>query len=1321
MVLGLEIGLIVAGLIVLVTGKFKLGKNRVARGAAARFAGAVLLLPLPLAFGIGFIVGLERAGEGQPLDSADFKLTLSLMELGVCIVCALVGFGIALALAVPSEQGERRREKAAPAEESLWVYPVEEQPEAIRKGPLPARPTAQKPVPVARAIPLKRSKPAASSDSRAAWWVLGGLAVGCVACMLLFAVLVWWQITSSATPAPASPEPVVEARPPLGAPPFQAKDQDWGQPLPQRQLPGGPDGMPPGGQAQIPAHILPPIEVKVDPPKPKPPPEGLRAALDLGSTPTALALSPNGRTLAVAANDLAVTLWDVAAAQQRTRLAGNEKEVTTLVFSPDGKWLATADAGPFVKLRDAASGKQQASIDIGDNNARVTALSFSPDNKTLLLVAGGLVKLHDLETSKQRDLLDKNPQARQTNWFHGRFTADGKMVYLNGLRGLQNTTVLWDTAGKLVEDLHIFPDRALGGALMTPDERHFIFVALNEPIVRVWDRTARREVTPLEGKTMPTGLAFSPDGELVVLGYGDGMVRLWDYKNGKHLGQFEANRDDEHLPPVKNDGRLVGPLGMAQAVRGLAFSADGKWLITGQSNGFKIWDAAKAFGRPFAAAPAAGKPPAPAKADGVRQLTTFQAVEKAPGFRPRENALTSLALAPDGGVLATSAGADGQELLGGEAGEIKLWKVDGQKELARAAGPGVAGFTPDGKHLLCILPVNALDFVAGALGKDGNPKMEDLFALNFALRDARTLELRPGRVRCAGGVISPDGKYLLTKHITGNVPVLRLYELDTLKELHVWKHVKGGNIGALAFAPDGQSFAASLTGKPDVVICDAATGKPRCTLTGHTNEVRAAAFSPDAKRLATGGLDRTIKLWDAATGKSLATLEGHTSGIAYLTYAHDGKLLVSLGDDGTLHLWDTAQEKALASLEAPAGTTPPVMAFLPNGKVLAAGRGKEVRLWDISALVGPSVAVPVTAKPHPPDPIAPKPAEPPPKPRNEAPPPKSRTAPPPLKKAEAVSPPPRAPEKGGVRELRSMRISKNSYVHVLLFTPDGREVVSAGDDGRVRRWSVETGKELETSFDAHPRVTMLSISLSADGKLLATSSLDKTAKVWNTADNKLLTTCDCAERLPFVHAALSPNGKLLATGTNQVRLWDAATGREIGPLKSQPAFIDAITFSPDSKRLACSGSRNTVKLWDVTERKELATLTGHTRPVMGLAFSADGKTLASASIDKTIKLWDLETNKERLTLPGHADPLSSVAFSPDGTLLVSGAGAVRADPGHLGEVKLWDAKTGQLLADLKGHTDGVSSVAFSPDGKKVASVGRDHAVRLWDVAGRTKE
>jgi WD40 repeat protein len=1303
MILGLEIGLLVAGLIALITGRLKLSKQRVATGAAARIAGLVFMLPLPLAVFVAVALSVGHASGGIAFNPDEWQRLSLVVELGLIGVCCLIGFGIAFSASATqtdverSEKPERARPrpqaKTEPAPEPvLWAEPAEAPPAAIR-GETPI------PLPLARASgresprkPAGRAESAAAASSMLVWWIVGGVAAGLFPCMATTGGLVLLWFLARPSPAPSPVGPIVQNEGPVAQnAPAPGGNQEWGQ-EPRIRLP--PDEAPPG--FPMPDQKPPPVEKK------KEPPAGLRAALDLGSAPTALALSPDGRTLAVASKDLALTFWDVAAARQRRRLPGNDKEVHALVFSPDGRWLASADTGPFAKLREAATGKQHASFHAGDNQ-HVSGLAFSPDSKTLVLAAGGVIKLCNLETGEDRDIFRGNADARETNISSAAFTAGGRQLYLHGIRngprGLEEAASLWEVAtGRLVEDLRPFPGRTFVMSWMAPDGRHFLFGVPNQTILQVWDRTARRELTPLDGPTFPTGVAFAPDGESLVVGYADGQVWLWDYKKAKKIAGFEANREDEHLPGVLNDGII-----QAWAVRGVAFAADGKFLVTGQSNGFKVWDADKVFGRVFVAAPLVPapapvplKPEAPERA-GVRELGEF---------RLHDKDLISLAVAPDGRTLAFCAG---QAMLGAEPAEIKLWDAVTHKELARATGGGVAAFTPDGKHVLCALPLDLLNL--GALAANG----EDILSIELALRDARNLELRPGRVRCAGCALSPDGRKLLTAHMTTGGPVLKLFEMGTFKELHVWKHVQGGNVCGLAFAPDGKSFAVALTGKPVVHICDAADGTIRLTCTGHTGEIRALAYAPDGKRLATAGIDKSIRLWDTATGLVRTTLEGHTREITGLVYAHDARILVSAGGDGTIRLWDTTKEKEVATLELPPGDQKfAVLTLTPDGKMLAAGRGSSIRLWDVHALIGRPVVKPAVireaARPDVQRPDAPpKPADPvaPPAPR-----PKKPEAPP--AKPAPDKAPERAADKGQARELHRLPISKNSYVHALVFTPDGRELLSAGDDGRLRRWNVSTGKELPSSFDAHPRVSMLSIAVSADGKRMATAALDKTAKVWETATNKLVTTC--SEKIGFVHAALSPDGKTLATGTNRVRLWDAMTGQSLGELTDRPSFIDALVFSSDGKRLACSGGRNTVKLWDVEAQKELATLTGHSRAVFALAFAPDGKALASASVDHTIKLWDLATNMERITLTEHADPVSSVAFSPDGSLLVSGAGATRVDPGHRGEVKLWDAATGALLDDLRGHQDGVSAVAFSPDGKTVASAGRDRTVRLWDVS-----
>src|SRR5262249_44532245 len=150
---------------------------------------------------------------------------------------------------------------------------------------------------------------------------------------------------------------------------------------------------------------------------------------------------------------------------------------------------------------------------------------------------------------------------------------------------------------------------------------------------------------------------------------------------------------------------------------------------------------------------------------------------------------------------------------------------------------------------------------------------------------------------------------------------------------------------------------------------------------------------------------------------------------------------------------------------------------------------------------------------------------------------------------------------------------------------------------------------------------------------------------------------------------------------------------------------DALTWSPDFRRLAYAAADNTVKVWDAQTRQETLTLKRHSRWPY-LAFSLDGKRLAvaSATWDDTkkaysaleVKVYDAETGQELLSLKGHTEWVRSVAFSPDGKRLASRSGA---------ELKVWDAQTGQEIFSVNVGSGGgpFGKVAFSPDGKRVAS------------------
>ena len=290
-------------------------------------------------------------------------------------------------------------------------------------------------------------------------------------------------------------------------------------------------------------------------------------------------------------------------------------------------------------------------------------------------------------------------------------------------------------------------------------------------------------------------------------------------------------------------------------------------------------------------------------------------------------------------------------------------------------------------------------------------------------------------------------------------------------------------------------------------------------------------------------------------------------------------------------------------------------------------------------------------------------------------------------------------------------------VYSLVFSPDGKTLVSGSADGRVRRWDVATRQQIGKPFPHSPSPAYPML-LSPDGKLLATDSADGTVQLWDVATRRQIGESLTGHTGPVFPAAFSRGGKVLATvsADRRVRLWDVATGHQIGrPIISHPDPAYPVVFSPDGKILAGANTDATgrVRLWDVATGRQIGKpLTGHTGPVDSLAFSPDGKTLATGGFDGRVRLWDAATHHQiGKPLTGHTGPVDSLAFSPDGKTLATGSFG--------GPVQLWDVATGRQIGQpLTGHTSAVASLVFSPDGKTLASGSDDGRVRLWEMTTR---
>jgi WD40 repeat protein len=242
-----------------------------------------------------------------------------------------------------------------------------------------------------------------------------------------------------------------------------------------------------------------------------------------------------------------------------------------------------------------------------------------------------------------------------------------------------------------------------------------------------------------------------------------------------------------------------------------------------------------------------------------------------------------------------------------------------------------------------------------------------------------------------------------------------------------------------------------------------------------------------------------------------------------------------------------------------------------------------------------------------------------------------------------------------------------------------------------------------------------SLSYSKDGKTLVTSSWDTTVRLWDAASGKELRAFNVSQA-PVLAAVLSPDSKTLATTGRdmQVRLWDADTGKPLWTSAGHQHWVQCLAFSPDGKRLASAGQDGTVRLWDAATGKQTAsTAVGEGNQAIGaIAFSPEGKMLASTSADGTIGLWDGTNGTAIGKLDGHQGGATALAISKDGKFLASG--------GMDKIIRLWDLAGKKAVRQFKGHDGRISSLSFSQDGKLLASStgwpgNWDRTARIWDV------